>query len=384
MPRHPRCTLSNSPSAIQRASPPDWAERSLLRDKRALVAGLSISLLLHALGYWLAPGLTAAWKEAGLVTYALSLAPRPAPAPDVKPNPRPQRRRSLPTQEAPPRVASQDAIAPIDFGAGDLAIAPAPNAESLEAGLQRVLAALPHIAAPDPATAPTAASATASGAVEVPAFELPPSVSIAFTARSSITDGVAHYTFKREAGRYETQSTLQATGFFVSMFAGVMHQTSKGEVTRAGLAPESFQFRRGDSAPDSAEFVRSASELRLTRAGSQTRAQPLPAAIQDTQSFVFHLAYMLALSKDAGRPIELMVTNARKVYRYRFQILGIGPQETPLGVVDAVHLKSEAADPTDVYEVWLAPSYYNLPVRLKFFAGRFPIELVATSIRSER
>ncbi|MBL8513758.1 MAG: hypothetical protein JNJ55_07180, partial [Betaproteobacteria bacterium] len=67
-----------------------------------------------------------------------------------------------------------------------------------------------------------------------------------------------------------------------------------------------------------------------------------------------------------------------------FQILGIGPQETPLGVVNAVHLKSEAADPTDVYEVWLAPSYYNLPVRLKFFAGRFPIELVATSIRSER
>jgi hypothetical protein len=376
--------LSTPPFETRRASPPDWAERSLLRDKRALAIGLTISLLLHALGYWLAPGLTAAWKESGLVTYALSLAPRAAPKPEAKPAPRPASKPDLPLQEAAPRIAAQDTIAPIDFGTDDLASVTPPNAESLDASLQRVLATLPRISALEPAASPGSAPAPIAVTGDVPVFELPPKVSIAFAARSSITDGVANYTWAREAGRYETQSTLQATGFFVSMFAGVMHQTSKGAVTTSGLAPDSFQFRRGDSAPDSAEFARTAGELRLTRGGSATRAQPLPAAIQDTQSFVFHLAYVLAQGKDAGRPIELMVTNARKVYRYRFQILGIGPQETPLGVVEAVHLKSEAADPTDVYEVWLAPSYYNLPVRLKFFAGRFPIELVATSIRSER
>ena len=171
---------------------------------------------------------------------------------------------------------------------------------------------------------------------------------------------------------------------FVSMFAGVMHQTSKGEVTRAGLAPESFQFRRGDSARRFSPTCPLCERVAPDTRGSQTRAQPLPAAIQDTQSFVFHLAYMLALSKDAGRPIELMVTNARKVYRYRFQILGIGPQETPLGVVDAVHLKSEAADPPTCTRCgWRRPTT-TCRCGSSSFAGRFPIELVATSIRSER
>ncbi len=378
---------SHAPKAVHAASP-NWADRSLLRDRRALAVGLSISLFVHAIGYWLAPGLTTAWKDASLVTYALSLAQRPARAPDQPAEAKPARRALKPT--APPVVSGGDAIhaaqpASMEVGSGTLESASALATDSIAERLQDSLGALPVIAvASEPAkpAAPETARAQLPGAA--PGFDLPGSVSITFSARSSITDGVAHYTWKREAGRYETQSTLQATGFFVSMFAGVMHQVSRGAVTESGLAPEAFQFRRGDSAPDTAEFARASGELKLARAGGAPRSQPLPPAIQDTQSFVFHLAYLLAQNRQRGQAIELMVTNARKVYRYGFQVIDTGSLETPLGVVEAVHLKSEAADPTDAYEVWLAPSYYNLPVRLKFFAGRFPIELVATSIGSER
>lgn len=384
------CTpLEINPAIVPRESSPDWAARSLLRDRRALAVGLSISLCLHVLGYWLAPGLKTAWKDGSIVAYALSLTPRLPPRDEPKSKPRAERRSARPAPQPsplPPEITKSINESSIDFGSSGLESATDMAPEILGESLQKSLGALPRVSINPEVARPVSPTAGSHppGTGRVAEFELPSSVSIAFSARSSITDGVAHYSWKREGGQYETQSTLQATGFFVNMFAGVLHQVSRGSVTTAGLAPDAFHLRRGDNAPDTAEFARTASELRLSRAGGSPRAQPLPAAIQDTQSFVFHLAYLLAQIGDTGRPIELMVTNARKVYRYRFQIMGVGPIETPLGVVETVHLKSEAADPTDAYEVWLAPSYYNLPVRLKFFAGRFPIELIATSIGSER
>jgi hypothetical protein len=52
------------------------------------------------------------------------------------------------------------------------------------------------------------------------------------------------------------------------------------------------------------------------------------------------------------------------------------------GTVQALHLRSEASNPEDTYEVWLAVAHYHLPFKIKFFAGRFPVELIAASIRT--
>ncbi|MBL8520378.1 MAG: DUF3108 domain-containing protein [Betaproteobacteria bacterium] len=365
--------------------PADWASRSLLRDRRALYLGLTLTLLLHAAAYWLAPGLTSTWSQVSAITYVVALSPRPAAMPA-----NPRGKRASTRRQAPPAPAfatsSPPAETPIDAGEG---LGPGARDLDTEGSFAELFAqsltSLPvrDVAASHAPPSPSL-SAAPPAAPDPPPFELPRAVSITFDARSSITDGVASYTWRREGRNYETQSTLQATGFFVSLFAGVMHQVSKGTVSAAGVSPESFYFRRGDTPPDTAVFHRAGSELRLARAGGPVRVQPLPASIQDTQSFVFHLAYLLAQDRPAGQPIELMVTNARKVYRYRFQVIGFAPQETPWGTVETVHLKSDASDPSDAYEVWLAPSQHNLPVRLKFFAGRFPIELVATSIVSER
>jgi hypothetical protein len=109
---------------------------------------------------------------------------------------------------------------------------------------------------------------------------------------------------------------------------------------------------------------------------------PMPARIQDMQSFLFQLAYDAPRLKSNSESLEVMVTNARKVYRHRFKQLGMETVQTKSGPVEAIHLLSEATDPEDAYEVWLAPKNYHLPVKIKFFAGRFPIELIATSIRS--
>ena len=100
------------------------------------------------------------------------------------------------------------------------------------------------------------------------------------------------------------------------------------------------------------------------------------------QSFLFQLAYDAPRLKSVDDRLDVMVTNARKVYRHRFRQMGIETVQTRSGPVQAMHLRSEAADPEDTYEVWLAPGNFYLPVKMKFYAGRFPVELIATSIRT--
>jgi hypothetical protein len=60
--------------------------------------------------------------------------------------------------------------------------------------------------------------------------------------------------------------------------------------------------------------------------------------------------------------------------------MGTERLETRFGAVDTVRLLSEAANPEDQYEVWLAPRYFYLPIKLKYYLGRFQVEQLATRI----
>jgi hypothetical protein len=257
-----------------------------------------------------------------------------------------------------------------------IASALAKPVETVDASGAKATEPLPPATDPPPAAEREAARAEA-----VPPPDLPSRISISFKATSNISDGVADYTWKRNGSRYEVDSSLQASGFVMSLLAGVLHQVSRGEITADGLQPETFMMRRGDSVPDTADFLRGSNEIRLTRGGN-ARMVPLPARIQDTQSFLFQLAFDAPRLKSPADRLELLVTNARKIYRHSFRQLGEVTIETRFGPVRTLHLLSDAADPEDAYEVWLSPEHFHLPVKLKFFAGRFPIELIATSIGS--
>ena len=376
---------------------------SPLRDKKVLAFTLVLSLAAH-MTLWLAmPHFTYSWRvpiESSFDAVLTPFAEAPPTATNV-PGATPLRanrparatppRKSAPKKDAPESIASLvpppieiDPERPGRHHTEDLlplGIPDAPVDQAVNATENKASASISPSAAEPTQGAPTANAEPTSPPSESLPPELPSRISIAYKMSSNISDGVADYTWKRDGDRFEIDSSMQATGFIVGNLIGVLHQVSRGVVTPSGLQPETFQIRRGDAPADSAEFLRGSNELKLTRAGS-VRVFPLPPLIQDMQSFLFQLAFDAPKLRNPDDQLDVQVTNGRKVYRHRFKQVGMETLQTRLGTVQAMHLRSEASNPEDSYEVWLAVGQYHLPVRIKFFAGRFPVELIAASIRT--
>jgi len=238
----------------------------------------------------------------------------------------------------------------------------------------------PQMAQPAPASEPlqnAVAEAKATPRRMLPAFA--ERISIEYKLTSALTDGVANFKWTRKGAQYEIQSSTEATGFFVSAFAGVIYQQSVGEITEEGLRPATFTIRRGEGVTETAEFQRDTNSLQF-RGRRESRVMPLQRDTQDMQSFLFQLALDAPRIADAGGNIDVLVTNARKVYRYQFKKIGIETVDTRMGKIETIRLVSDAATPEDAYEVWLAPQYFYLPVKIKLYLGKFPVEQVATRI----
>ena len=377
--------------------PPAEAAWSLLHDRRVLVIAFALSAALH-LSVWLAtPYFIHAWREPAAARYDAVLIPAvesptlptPAPRADSKQTLKGARATAARPARAPKSlagfIAPENALAvdwpvePAETGDGSTEAVTATGREQTPATAEsNTNLPVSELLAEAP---PPVISDAPEQVMPDPPPQLPARISIAYTMTSSISDGLADYSWTREGDRFEIDSSMRATGFVVGNFVGILHQVSKGRVTPTGLQPESFQIRRGDGAPDSAHFLRASNELKLTRAG-EARLLPLPPLIQDMQSFLFQLAYDAPKLRHADDRLEVLVTNGRKVYRHRFRQVGTDVVETRSGPMKAIHLRSEAGDPEDTYEVWLATDNYFLPVRIKFFAGRFPVELIAASIRT--
>jgi hypothetical protein len=375
-----------------------------MRNKKALAFAFALSLAMH-LSIWFAiPPFNFVWQVPSESSFDAVLAPfaKPPPTsvaanvPEPRKTPRPVRAAAV--KKPTPRADTPESIANFVPPANAIAVerprriytedlVPANVTQDSDSASENseptaVTDANPpksDTAAQTPSTI-TETTPTATG-IEPPPLELPARIAIAYQMSSSVSDGVADYSWKRDGDRFEIDSSMQATGFIVGNLIGVLHQVSRGVVTSAGLQPETFQIRRGEALPDTAEFLRGSNELKLTRAGN-ARMLPLPPQIQDMQSFLFQLAIDAPKLRNPDDQLEVQVTNGRKVYRHRFRQVGLETLQTRSGPVQVMHLRSDAIEAEDTYEVWLATDRYHLPVKIKFFAGRFPVELIAASIRT--
>ncbi len=371
-----------------------------------LYFAISISAIAHALAYWATPHFINAWNAPAPARFdAVLVADAPAPVavitPEVmqkavvsKPKSVEPRAKVVKTTSAS-RVkipsSQTSAIVTISTPSSDdvtKITTPEPQEAPKPAD---VPSTLPEPVKPTPATDPepiaaaavtNTAAATSRTEPKPDAAELnfPNSINIDYKMTSSVANGIANLAWKRTGSDYEIDTSIQATGFFTSMFVGVFRQVSRGEVTSDGVRPNFFSLQRGEAGADTAEFNRASKELKIIKHG-ETHLSPLPERMQDMQSFLFQMAHDAAQLKPDQNTIDVQVTNARKVYQYKFKRIGEEIVQTRLGAIPAIHLKSEAADPEDVYEVWLSPQHFYMPIKLKFFMGRFPIEQVASSVK---
>jgi len=371
--------------------------RDLVHGGRALWIALVVSALAHAALYWMTPRIEVSFRPAKAAKYDASLVPIEQIAP-LQPAATAVRRRARTDSTPPPRESAplRAARSEADFVAPENSIAvAAPTANAEVANAMSGSDDLPSAAAgaatsrlPEPAlerggSIATEASGQSPPAAVTNALRRAPAfaerIAIEYKLSTPISDGVASFRWSRRGAEYEIESSIQATGFLVSAFAGVIHQQSKGLITDEGLRPQQFSIRRGEGEAESAEFKRETNALSLKRSGN-TRTLPLTDSMQDMQSFLFQLAYDAPHLAENGEKLDIVVTNARKVYRYQFRKLGTETLETRFGAVETIRLLSEAANPEDQYEVWLAPGYFYLPVRLKYYIGRFEVEQLATRV----
>lgn len=339
------------------------------RRYRPVLAALLLSLLAHASAILLTPELVLFSGEPDAARFSARLISHPPVPPEatvIKParsTPRPNIRR--------PVVIAENVVEPVEVVKKTTEpqtdkVFETPVAESVEG-----------VAPSPPLSAPTHVAAESQGkSVDT----LPDRIVLEYDLRSNLVDGHADYTWRREGSHYTIDGSIEANGFLAFVFVGRLEQHSRGELTPAGLRPDFFSLKRGDSAAESAEFKWSQMEIKHNRLKGE-HVQTLQEGAQDLLSFIFQFAYTFPEKLTDAGPVSFAITNARKMDHYEFRVAGTEKLILPIGEINTVHLVRQTSDPADAYEAWLAVDQYYLPVKLRFMlGGRVSVEQIAVSL----
>ncbi len=276
-----------------------------------------------------------------LAAHLVPLAPVAATTPATPVRPKRKPRPAPESAAVPPPQSSSEAAAPV-----------APPAEKAAAADEGQARAEPPV--PEP-----------------PASERPADPAIAFPERIELEFDIARnaneaplgrvvHRFERDGARYTIQSVTSAVGIAKLFTSGRYVQESRGLLTPQGLQPEQFVVRRGrNERTESAAFDWAGSRAMLTASGA-TRESPLQAGAQDQLSYLHQLSFLIA---DPSLP-AVSVTNGRRFYRVKLEILGWETVVTGMGSASALHVRSQFEGESRI-DYWLAPDYANLPVKVR-------------------
>ena len=76
--------------------------------------------------------------------------------------------------------------------------------------------------------------------------------------------------------------------------------------------------------------------------------------------------YQFAFAPPQGSIVKLQVTNGRKLDSYAYWVVEEA-LETPMGVLNTLHLGKQREEGEKDTEVWLAADYHYLPVKISQF-----------------
>lgn len=307
----------------------------------------------------------------------------PTPAPN-SPKPRQPARREpvASTRIVDPEAGSASVI--IARAATSRPAVTQPGSEEARQEASTAPASTPDAQASAPEARPDAATMAAPSSASKSTIPPPQRILLEYELKSSIADGRARYLWTGDAAtsRYLIEGSMEADGFFASMFAGRFEQSSEGRIEPGRLRPDRFSLRRGEAPAEIAHFDWNTRQILHQRVRGE-HVQPLTDNAQDLQSFIFQFSHEFDRPVPPER-VSFAITNARKLDNYEFRVIGRERLRLPLGEVETVHLVRITQEAGDAYEAWLSPTHQYLPVKIRFMlSGRFPVDQLATRINIE-
>ncbi|HEY4083335.1 MAG TPA: DUF3108 domain-containing protein [Burkholderiaceae bacterium] len=176
--------------------------------------------------------------------------------------------------------------------------------------------------------------------------------------------GSASVEWLRQGSHYQVRLVLSIGGLITRSMV------SDGVLTAHGIEPRRYDEETNVllMAPRHAAMVFDGQQLRFAN-GSQ---RPQPIGVQDSASQFVHLTWLFLTGRkpmQVGTTIDLPLALPRKLYDWRYEVLGQEAVETKMGPLLAWHLRparGEAAIMNGdlLADVWLAPTLQYLPVRI--------------------
>jgi hypothetical protein len=272
----------------------------------------------------------------------------PIPAPVLTPaKPAPDKRRATRRAAPPLPLLAQDPVVPqYDYPEGVVEAVPSASADG-------------PAASPDPASENSAPPVEAAAApAEYPLRRARLVFDLFYGAQPSKVGQVTH-TWAQDGREYRVETIAEAVGFVSWFLSGRLVQRASGVFAAAGLVPTEYRAELGmRERTETAHFDWTARKLALASKG-ETRLVDLPAGAQDPLSML-HQLYFLMPIPDAA---QFDIVTGRKLYRYRYHLIGEAQFETPIGIVRALHMQRRDPDGASM-DVWLDLDRNLLPARI--------------------
>jgi len=221
-------------------------------------------------------------------------------------------------------------------------------------------------------TSRTLPAQSAASAPPAPAFEWPPSTRLSYLLTGNYqgpVEGQAKVEWRLAGERYQVALEVGIGPPFAPLVTRQIQ--SDGVITATGLEPRRYdeQTHVVLRSPRRLSIVLDADRV-LLPSGRQV---PRPPGVQDSASQFVQMTWLFTTQPArllAGSTVEVPLALPRHVETWTYEVLGATTLETPVGAIDAVHVRPRrpprppGASPDLVAEFWVAPTLQYLPVRI--------------------
>lgn len=191
--------------------------------------------------------------------------------------------------------------------------------------------------------------------------------------------GELHHQLDIYKDKYILKAAKQTSGPASLLNNDRLIQSSRGKIGEQGLQPETFKEEKiigGGRQSLKVTFDRAAQKLRFSHGGHTD----LIADAQDALSFMYQLS-QLPMDREI---IPLSISDGANLKEYEIEIGGKEDIDTPMGKLQALHLRKLHTQGEAYFEIWLGLEYRLLPVKFRQVDGSDKVteELVISDIRA--